>query len=368
MSTRCSDLEIVDQWIQSQPSPLTQDCYRRDVERLRAYTKKPLSSVTLGDLQRFSQSLVDAGLAPISRVRTIAAIRSLFSFASRMYQYRTNPAAELPLPRHANHLAERILPEESVRQLLAQEGTPRDKTLLNLIYLAGVRVSEVTQLRWRNLQVRGDGGQATIHGKGGGTRAVLIPASLWSALTALRCGATADSPVFPSRTGRPLDRGRVCCILREAARQAGVPEADRVSPHWLRHAHASHALDHGAPIHLVQATLGHSSVATTSAYLHARPGDSSARFLPQTFLSKFGRSALPFPAAGVMDVITAASTAKGDYAMTSNEQVQEASPAEAAAPAAEPKSRKATKRAAVARVKPDVAPAKGKSRKKAPPA
>jgi integrase/recombinase XerD len=66
-------------------------------------------------------------------------------------------------------------------------------------------------------------------------------------------------------------------IVRSAARRVGI-EAN-VSPHWLRHAHASHSLDRGAPIHLVQATLGHASVATTGRYLHARPQDSSARYL-----------------------------------------------------------------------------------------
>jgi integrase/recombinase XerD len=66
-------------------------------------------------------------------------------------------------------------------------------------------------------------------------------------------------------------------IVRAAAARAGISLA--VSPHWLRHAHASHALDRGAPIHLVQATLGHASVATTGKYLHARPTDSSARYL-----------------------------------------------------------------------------------------
>src|SRR5262245_52693756 len=111
--------------------------------------------------------------------------------------------------------------------------------------------------------------------------------------------AASEAPVFPSRTGRPLDRGRVYCIVREAARRAGIPEADRISPHWLRHAHASHALDHGAPIQLVQATLGHSSVATTSAYLHARPGDSSARFLRVGHASsQFTQSASPSTLAG----------------------------------------------------------------------
>jgi len=66
-------------------------------------------------------------------------------------------------------------------------------------------------------------------------------------------------------------------IVRRAAQRAGMNVA--VSPHWLRHAHASHALDRGAPIHLVQATLGHASIITTGRYLHARPTDSSSRFL-----------------------------------------------------------------------------------------
>src|ERR1035441_2576678 len=83
---------------------------------------------------------------------------------------------------------------------------------------------------------------------------------MWSGLVALRGTASAEGPVFPSRSGRALDRGRVRTIVRQAAEGAGVDAA--VSPHWLRHAHASHALDHGAPIHLVQATLGHSSPET----------------------------------------------------------------------------------------------------------
>ena len=77
-------------------------------------------------------------------------------------------------------------------------------------------------------------------------------------------GANPDAPVFRSRTSKALDRSRVLRIVQEAAKRAGV-EGD-VSPHWLRHAHATHSLERGAPIHLLQATLGHASVATTSRY------------------------------------------------------------------------------------------------------
>ena len=308
------DSKIIDLWLESQASPHTRGCYRRDSERLLDYIRKPLSRITLGDLQSFAQSLEDDGLAPISRARTIAAVKSLFGFCHRMRYLPANPAAELSLPRYENRLAERVLSEEDVFRLLAAEAQPRCRIMLNLLYLAGLRVSEACNLRWRNLHIRGTAGQVTVFGKNGRTRAITLPASIWTELIGLRGAAAAEDPVFPSRTGKPLDRGRVRMIVREAAGQVGV--AGAVSPHWLRHAHASHALDHGAPIHLVQATLGHSSVATTSVYLHARPGDSSARFLaPERFLQNSGAPALPLQRAGVMDVMTAKSAEQRRFKM-----------------------------------------------------
>jgi site-specific recombinase XerD len=113
------------------------------------------------------------------------------------------------------------------------------------------------------------------------TRAIPLPASVWKLLESLRESGGPDDAVFRSRKKKNGDRLRplaVLRIVRQAAERAGIQAA--VSPHWLRHAHASHALDRGAPIHLVQATLGHASITTTGRYLHARPNDSSSRFLP----------------------------------------------------------------------------------------
>ena len=133
-------------------------------------------------------------------------------------------------------------------------------------------------MAWRDLTARDDeGGQITVFGKGGKTRVVLLPASVWRALVQLRGDAGPDEPVFRSAKGGHLDPSAAHRVVKRAAARAGLPV--EVSAHWLRHAHASHALDRGAPIHLVQATLGHSSVATTGRYLHARPNDSSARYL-----------------------------------------------------------------------------------------
>ena len=119
---------------------------------------------------------------------------------------------------------------------------------------------------------------------------VLLSAATWQELTCLRDGADADAPIFRSLKSGHLDPAQILLIVRAAARQAGIRA--RASPHWLRHAYASHALDRGCPNHLVQATLGQASVATTGRYhgalprgattgryLHARPTDSSARYL-----------------------------------------------------------------------------------------
>jgi len=83
--------------------------------------------------------------------------------------------------------------------------------------------------------------------------------------------------VFRSQRGGHLDPSAVHCVVKAAAKRVGLSAG--VSAHWLRHAHVSHALDRGAPIHLVQSTLGHASMAITGRYLHARPNDSSARYL-----------------------------------------------------------------------------------------
>lgn len=263
----------------------TQRYYRRTAHQFLAWVGKPLDRVTLADMQEYATTLETSGLAKSSQARAIASIKSLFTFIHKhLGILRVNPAAPLVAPKSKDTLAERILPEATVLLMINLEENPRNKALLKLLYVAGLRVSELTGLTWRSLQQRDDGGQVLVYGKGGKTRAVKLPASLWSELQLLRTGAELDAPVFPSRKGKGnLTQVQVNRIVKRAAGR--VPGIDRevaakISPHWLRHAHATHAMDRGAPIHLVQATLGHSNVATTGRYLHARPTDSSARFLP----------------------------------------------------------------------------------------
>jgi site-specific recombinase XerD len=254
--------------------------YRADVEHFRTSAGKPMVQVTLADLQQFADSLGD--LAPASRYRTLSSVKSLLAFGHRIGYLPFDVGRVLRLPAVRSRLAERILPEAGLHRILNLESNARNRAILTLLYASGVRVSELCGLCWRDLQPNKDGGQITVFGKGGVTRAIQIPASVWKLIDVLRNDEVQPGdPVFRSRKGkkggflRPL---AVLRIVRQAALRAGIELA--VSPHWFRHAHASHALDRGAPIHLVQATLGHASITTTGRYLHARPNDSSSRFLP----------------------------------------------------------------------------------------
>lgn len=273
------DDRLVELWLHGR-SRHTQRAYRADVSRFLASTRKPLAQVSLADLQEYSDELARAGTQPTTRHRALSAIKSLFQFGHRLGYLPFDTAAPLKLPRRRDTLAERILDEDQVRQMLVAERQPRNSAILHLLYAAGLRVSELCGLRWKDLQARSDGSaQVTVFGKGAKTRSVLLSASVNRRILALKQEGAADGEaIFKSRRRRPIGAAQVLRIVKSAAKKAGI--GTNVVAHTLRHCCVSHSLDHGAPIHLVQQTLGHADLSTTGRYLHARPTDSLSRYLP----------------------------------------------------------------------------------------
>lgn len=270
-----SDDDLIALWLGNYHSPNTVLSYATDLRAFRAQCAIPLRSVTVRDLQVFNASL--SGLASATISRKLSAVKSMIAFAHRIGYLAFDVGAPIQLPAIKDQLSERIMTEWDVQQLLGLTRRPRDSALLRLLYSAGLRISEACGLRWRDMTERDDSGQITVFGKGGKTRIILLPAPMWARLVALHRGAGPDDPVFRSRQGGALNRSQVHRIVKAAARRAKLPAS--VSAHFLRHSHASHALDRGAPVHVVQTTLGHASLTTTTRYSHARPGDSSARYL-----------------------------------------------------------------------------------------
>ena len=271
-----TDEQCIGMWLHGKAAN-TVSSYGREAQKFLAFVGLPLWLVTAMDVQAFADHLKASDLAPSSRGRALAAVKSLLSYGHRMGYLEFNVGANEKLPPVAETLAQRIVDAATVRRVIESEPSARNATLLRLLYFGGFRRSEVADLRWRDLQEREVGGQATVFGKGAKTRAVVLPAHLWHELQAMRHGDADSAPVFPGRGGEPLTTSQIWRIVKAAGRRANVPG---LSPHWLRHAHASHALDNGATIVTVSDTLGHANIATTSRYLHARPNDSSSLYLP----------------------------------------------------------------------------------------
>ena len=217
----------------------------------------------------------DPGLAPTSLRRRAASIRGFYRFAFGEGLIGVDVASHIDLPRQPRLLPETLTIEE-VERLLDASADLRGRTLLELLYAAGLRVSEALGLDREDLSI--DGGFVRVIGKGDHERLVPVgdialdwlgrwlaegrPALIESGKVGLERGG----PIFLGDRGRRLARQQAFAIVRAAARRAGLPE--RVSPHTLRHSFATHLLEGGADLRIVQELLGHASISTTQLYTH----------------------------------------------------------------------------------------------------
>jgi integrase/recombinase XerD len=280
---------LVKVWLKSHRdgSPHTVRVYARVGARFLAALSAggtELRKATVEDVQAALEAMrakEDGSPVKAATVNTyVAAVKSFLGFAHRVGFTRFNAAPLIKLKKAPRQVAQRILGELEVRKLLDAANPGRDRLMLEVGYFGGLRVSELVSLTWSQVIARDDGqAQLAVIGKGDKDRQVLIPAVIAARLLAGRGDAPGTAPVFESvrNPGHALTDRAVNFIVKAAASRAGVNPA--ASVHWLRHAHASHAIDNGAPITLVSQTLGHADIKTTSVYAHARPGESSSRYL-----------------------------------------------------------------------------------------
>jgi integrase/recombinase XerD len=263
-----NDQRLIDMWLHGK-SLHTQRCYKRAAEHFLASVVKPLRAVTLSDFQAFTDTL--QGKAS-SRRQVLAYVKALLSYGSRLGVLPVNVGPALAVIKTPNTLADRILSETEVARMLAcSDG--RDHLLVRLLYAGGLRVSELLGVKWSNVSVASDGtAYIAVCGKGGKSRTVRVTQATAALLLAHRAAAAVDTYVFAGRN-HALDPSQAWRIVRKVAERAGIEKS--VSPHFMRHSHATHAIDRGVKITTVRDTLGHSSIAVTDRYAHARPADSS---------------------------------------------------------------------------------------------
>lgn len=282
-----TDEQLLTSWLESLGSPHTRRNFEQTARRFLAELPMGLRAATVEDV-RDAMGQVTKGLAESTARQYLLRIKSLLGYAHGLGYTPFNAGARIKvrsegLKRGAS-LAKRIVSEVEVGLLIRAARSKRDRVLLEVLYAGGLRVSEVASLTWADVLPRDERVQLSVTGKGGFVRQVLLPEIVSRSLLSLRGDAGNNDPVFASRKGGGrLTERAILGMLKRTAVKASVNPA--VSPHWLRHAHGSHAIDRGASLPEVQETLGHGNISTTSGYLHARPNTSSGlRLDPGVFL------------------------------------------------------------------------------------
>jgi integrase/recombinase XerD len=267
----------------------TLQAYRRDLEDFLFFLdgREVLLSATFpAEIAAYMRKLSEAGLAPTSRARRLSAIRQLFKFLVGEGVVREDPAIGMAGPRQGRPLPKTLSVAEVDRlieaaRLRAEATRGRERVralrlhaLIETLYATGLRVSELVTLPRSVLT--GDGRVLTVKGKGGRERIVPLTAAARQALDRY-LGVGHDDDVAPMIATRwlfasrgaegHLTRQRLAQELKDLATAAGI-EPERVSPHVLRHAFASHLLDRGADLRSVQQLLGHADISTTQIYTH----------------------------------------------------------------------------------------------------
>jgi integrase/recombinase XerD len=256
-------------------APRTVEAYRRDLTHVIERLGKPIGEATTDDLRGYLAELRAAGLAPATISRRISAARGFYAHQVLLGLRTDNPAAELEPPRRRRKVPRTLSPREAERLIEAAAGTTpralRDAALAELLYGAGLRVSEAVGLERAGVDL--DERLVRVLGKGSKERIVPIGNA---AAEAIRRYLAKGRPyldrryraeLFLNARGGPLTRAGAFLILRRLAEKAGL-EPERVHPHLLRHSFATHLLEGGADLRSVQEMLGHADLATTEVYLH----------------------------------------------------------------------------------------------------
>lgn len=251
----------------------------------------PLRQVTAPQILGWVQQLDGA---PATRARKIYTLRALWAFGLQLGYFTTNPWTLVKPPVVADQLPARILSAEEVRALVAAaRKNPYHLALVAVLLGTGCRISEIAGARWNDLALTLDGHLGLrVRGKGNKPRVVKIRPDVFQALARWRQvqGRPIDldredaTPLFPHADGiTPVSAVSLSRVILRLARRAGVRPS--VTAHWLRHAHASYALLHGASLAQIQEALGHANISVTSRYLHAVQGlaETTADYIPFRF-------------------------------------------------------------------------------------
>jgi integrase/recombinase XerD len=225
-------------------------------------------------------------VSPATRNLTLMAISSLYSNLLRTGYIDKNPALNIKTEKVPNQIYSKILDYDQIERMIELEPHKRNKILLKTLYYTGTRITEALNLKLNSFRDANEGGAfMTVLGKGTKVRTIFVPQDIYIELQQFFKEENFSYNDFIFQNEQiPISRMQAWRIVKNSARRAKVEPLP--SPHWFRHSSATHAIENGAPIHVVQHSLGHASIQTTSHYLHAAPTQSNANFLKRKSTDK----------------------------------------------------------------------------------
>lgn len=282
---RIRDATIIGSWLYDNDKSLkTQLIYKKLVAQFfQTFPQMTLKTTTTAHIAAFLKTKDHLEVRSRNLIKSV--LSSLFQFCEDIQYIPHNPARALKRTKTPESFTDKILEPDEIDQMLLKEESWRNRLIIKVLYFTGVRVSELCEMRLKHFIQRGDGEiQVTVLGKGNKVRSILLPLDLWDEVKEFSSKEylgpkEADDFIFRSQK-KPftrLDPSSVFDIVKAAAKKAGLTKEP--SPHWFRHSSATHAVENGAPIHVVQASLGHSSIQTTGKYLNQRPKESISQYL-----------------------------------------------------------------------------------------
>lgn len=271
-------VQLIRAWLASYGSVNTRTAYRGDITLFLEYLDTSgldLMEVRRSHVDVFARVREQAGDSPATAARRLAAVSSLYRYAVTEGQLGASPADHVRRPMvDQDSSTTAALTRREAEDLLtvARMHSPRADALVDLLLTTGMRISEALTARLAGLS----SDRLVIARKGGKSAAVWLPDRTVEALRALTettgeevaRGDEPDALIFTTGSGNPWDRTDVAKLLRRLGRQAGISK--RITPHVLRHTHATLALELGVPLHHLQDSLGHKDPRTTRRYDHAR--------------------------------------------------------------------------------------------------
>ena len=266
-------------WLQEGLSANTLEAYRRDLEGLERWFSKrgtALASASRADILEYLSSSVSKGARPRTTARLLSSLRRFYGYLVREEKIKTDPTALIDSPKLGRPLP-KSLSEEQVVKLLESPDTKtslglRDRAMLETLYATGLRVSELVGLTLS--QVSLTQGVVRVIGKGDKERLVPLGEEAISWISRYLAEgrpklvkSRSTDALFTTTRGGPMTRQAYWHNLKQHTRKAGI-EPKKLSPHTLRHAFATHLLNHGADLRVVQRLLGHADLCTTQIYTH----------------------------------------------------------------------------------------------------